>query len=59
MPDFVLDIAYHKFDGIVARGVNDTNSRILTIRGPEGAVEWFMRRLPIEPSPPARVARAV
>ena len=49
MSDFVLDIAEPKFYGIVARGVNDPNSPILTIRGPEGAVEWLCLACPSSP----------
>lgn len=41
MSDFILDVAEPKFYGIVAHGVNDPNSRIIAIRGTEGAIEWL------------------
>lgn len=41
MSDFILDITEPKFYGIVAHGVDDPDSRIIAIRGTEGAIEWI------------------
>jgi predicted lipase len=41
MSDFIFDEEKLKFYGIVAHGVEDPNSRIIAIRGTEGAIEWF------------------
>jgi triacylglycerol lipase len=41
MSDFFLDIVEPKFYGIVAHCVDNTNSRIIAIRGTEGAIEWL------------------
>jgi hypothetical protein len=41
MSDFVLDLAEQKFYGIVVHGVDDPHSRIIAIRGTEGAIEWI------------------
>src|SRR3984957_14775666 len=41
MSDFLLDAEVTNFYGIVVHGVNDSNSRIIAIRGTEGAVEWL------------------
>jgi len=39
MSDFVLNVVDPKFYGIVAHDVNDPDSRVIAIRGTEGAVE--------------------
>jgi hypothetical protein len=41
MSDFYLNVEVQSFYGIVVHGVNDPNSRIIAIRGTEGAVEWL------------------
>lgn len=41
MSDFILDVAEPKFYGIVVHSVDDPNSRIIAIRGTEGAIEWM------------------
>jgi hypothetical protein len=41
MSDFILDAQVPKFYGIVVHGVQDPNSRIIAIRGTEGALEWI------------------
>lgn len=41
MSDFVLDVEEPKFYGIVVHGVADPDSRIIAIRGTEGAIEWL------------------
>lgn len=41
MSDFVLDIVDPKFYGIVAHKVDDPDSRVIAIRGTEGALEWI------------------
>jgi predicted lipase len=41
MSDFILDVAEPKFYGIVAHSIADPNSRIIAIRGTEGAIEWI------------------
>jgi hypothetical protein len=41
MSDFLLEAHVPAFYGIVVHGVNDLNSRIIAIRGTEGAVEWL------------------
>jgi hypothetical protein len=41
MSDFILDVTEPKFYGIVAHGVDDPDSRIIAIRGTEGAIEWI------------------
>ena len=41
MSDFILDAKEPKFYGIVVHGVQDPNSRIIAIRGTEGAIEWI------------------
>lgn len=41
MSDFILDISEPKFYGIVVHGLDDPNSRIIAIRGSEGALEWM------------------
>jgi hypothetical protein len=41
MSDFILDVSKLEFYGIVAHGVADPNSRIIAIRGTEGALEWI------------------
>lgn len=41
MSDFILDVTEPKFYGIVAHGVDDPDSRIIAIRGTEGAMEWI------------------
>jgi predicted lipase len=40
MSDFILDVLEPKFYGIVVHDVNDPNTRIIAIRGTEGAIEW-------------------
>jgi hypothetical protein len=41
MTDFALDVKEPKFYGIVAHGIDDPQSRIVAIRGTEGAIEWL------------------
>jgi len=41
MSDFILDVTEPNFYGIVAHGVDDPDSRIIAIRGTEGAIEWI------------------
>jgi predicted lipase len=41
MSDFVLDVSELKFYGIVVHSMDDPDSRIIAIRGTEGAVEWI------------------
>jgi predicted lipase len=41
MSDFIFDVREPKFYGIVANSVEDPNSRIIAIRGTEGAIEWL------------------
>jgi predicted lipase len=41
MSDFILDISEPKFYGIVVHSLDDPNSRIIAIRGTEGATEWM------------------
>jgi hypothetical protein len=41
MSDFVLDNEKPQFYGIVAHAVDDPDSRIIAIRGTEGAIEWL------------------
>ncbi len=41
MTDFILNIKAPKFYGIVTHGVADPNSRVIAIRGTEGALEWI------------------
>ncbi len=41
MSDFIFDLTETKFYGIVAHGVNNPDSRIIAIRGTEGAIEWL------------------
>jgi hypothetical protein len=41
MSDFILEKEELKFYGIVAHSVQDPNSRIIAIRGTEGAIEWI------------------
>jgi hypothetical protein len=41
MSDFILDVTEAKFYGIVAHGVDDPDSRIIAIRGTEGAMGWI------------------
>ena len=41
MSDFIFDVTEPKFYGIVAHEVADPDSRIIAIRGTEGAVEWL------------------
>jgi triacylglycerol lipase len=41
MSDFVLDIEELKFYGIVAHKIDDLRSRVIAIRGTEGAMEWI------------------
>ena len=41
MSDFIFDEEKLKFYGIVAHAVNDPDSRIIAIRGTEGAIEWL------------------
>jgi hypothetical protein len=40
MSDFILTAKQPKFYGIVAHSKKDPNSRVIAIRGTEGAVEW-------------------
>lgn len=41
MTDFIFNTKEPKFYGIVVREVNNPDSRIIAIRGTEGAIEWF------------------
>jgi Lipase (class 3) len=41
MSDFVLDVVQPKFYGIVVHEVSNPDSRIIAIRGTEGAIEWL------------------
>jgi Lipase (class 3) len=41
MSDFFLDIVQPKFYGIVVHEIANPNSRIIAIRGTEGALEWL------------------
>ncbi len=41
MSDFIFDVKEPKFYGIVAHGVQDPDSRVIAIRGTEGAIEWL------------------
>jgi triacylglycerol lipase len=41
MSDFILNLEVPKFYGIVAHGVDDPQSRVIAIRGTEGAIEWM------------------
>ena len=41
MSDFVLNLKEPEFYGIVCRKVDEPNSRIIAIRGTEGAIEWI------------------
>jgi Lipase (class 3) len=41
MSDFILDVTEPKFYGIVAHCLDDPDSRIIAIRGTEGAIEWI------------------
>jgi len=41
MSDFILDAQEPKFYGIVAHGIDDPDSRVIAIRGTEGAIEWI------------------
>jgi hypothetical protein len=41
MSDFIFDLEKPQFYGIVVHGVEDPDSRIIAIRGTEGALEWI------------------
>jgi hypothetical protein len=41
MSDFIFDVSEPKFYGIVAHGIQNPNSRVIAIRGTEGAIEWI------------------
>ncbi len=41
MSDFLLNLEEVKFYGIVAHKIDDPTSRVIAIRGTEGATEWF------------------
>jgi hypothetical protein len=41
MSDFIFDVTEPKFYGIVVHGIEDPNSRLIAIRGTEGAIEWL------------------
>jgi Lipase (class 3) len=41
MSDFILDVEDPKFYGIVVHRLDDVDSRIIGIRGTEGAIEWI------------------
>lgn len=41
MSDFLLNLEKVKFYGIVAHKIDDPGSRVIAIRGTEGAREWF------------------
>ena len=41
MSDFVLNLNKPEFYGIVAHNIADPNSRVIAIRGTEGALEWI------------------
>ena len=41
MSDFGLDVEEPKFYGSVAHGIQDPQSRVIAIRGTEGAIEWL------------------
>jgi predicted lipase len=41
MSDFILNAEEPKFYGIVVHNLQDPNSRIIAIRGTEGAIEWL------------------
>lgn len=41
MSDFIFDVEEPQFYGIVVHGVHDPDSRIIAIRGTEGAIEWI------------------
>jgi hypothetical protein len=41
MSDFFLDVVQPKFYGIVAHETNNPNSRVIAVRGTEGALEWL------------------
>ena len=41
MSDFLLDVEQLKFYGIVAHSVADPQTRVIAIRGTEGAMEWI------------------
>jgi hypothetical protein len=41
MSDFILDVSELKFYGIVVHSLDEPDSRIIAIRGTEGAIEWM------------------
>jgi hypothetical protein len=41
MSDFILNDEIPKFYGIVAHGIENPDSRVIAIRGTEGAIEWL------------------
>jgi len=41
MTDFIFDTKEPKFYGIMVREINNPDSRIIAIRGTEGAIEWI------------------
>jgi hypothetical protein len=41
MSDFILNFKEPEFYGIVCRDVNNPDSRVIAIRGTEGAIEWI------------------
>ena len=41
MSDFILNLKEPEFYGIVVHGIQDPDSRIIAIRGTEGAIEWI------------------
>lgn len=41
MSDFILNLEEMKFCGIVVHKTADPDSRIIAIRGTEGAIEWI------------------
>jgi lipase (class 3) len=41
MSDFALDLSVPKFYGIVAHSLENPDSRVIAIRGTEGAIEWI------------------
>jgi lipase (class 3) len=41
MSDFIFNLKDPEFYGIVCRKINDPDSRVIAIRGTEGAIEWI------------------
>ena len=58
MSDFILNLKEPEFYGIVVHGIQDPDSRIIAIRGTEGAIEWIDDAAAIPTLPPSPLRRA-